>query len=116
MAHNYNNTMNAITLEAVAYAPVNMSKTQLARWIKAKWKSLDWETAHYHALHACLMRVESRIREMFVSLLDEEPDEAALRELFDRSLDERYDFVCDWLDVPRSKEAFEELVLSDAHE
>ena len=105
--------MNAIVRECVAYAPTNLNKVQLAKWIKAKWKNLDWEDAHYHALHAVLTRVESRIKEMFVSFLDEEPDEEALRELFDRSLSERYDYVCDWLEVEKSKETFEELVLAN---
>jgi transposase len=105
--------MNAIVEECVAFAPTNLNKVQLAKWIKSKWRTLNWEEAHYHALHAVLVRVESRIKEMFVSFLDEEPDEEALRELFDRSLSERYDYVCDWLDVPKSKETFEELILSD---
>jgi len=33
--------------------------------------------------------------------------------LFDRSLSERYDYVCDWLEVEKSKETFEELVLTN---
>ena len=100
----------------MAFAPSNLNKVQLAKWIKAKWKNIDWETAHYHAMHAVLTRVESRIREMFIHLIGEEPDEEALRELFDRSLSERYDYVCDWLDLPRCEETFEELLESHIHE
>jgi hypothetical protein len=60
-----------------------------------------------------LTRVESRIKEMFVSFFDEEPDDNALRELFDRSLSERYDYVCDWLEVEKSNETIEELILTN---
>lgn len=102
--------MNAIIKEVLAFAPTNASKLNLARWIKSKWRNFSWEEAHYHALQAVLSRLDGRIREMFVSVLDVEPDEEAIRKLFHDSLSEHYDYVCEWVDVPRCRESIEQLI------
>ena len=104
--------MNSIVQETIGYAPNNLSKTQLAKWIHAKWR-ISWDEAHYHALHCVLLRVESRIKEMFVSLLGEEPNDLLMRELFERSLSSRYDYVTDFVAVPRLNQSVEELILSN---
>jgi hypothetical protein len=50
---------------------------------------------------------------MFVSLLGEEPNDYLMRELFERSLSSRYDYVTDFVAVPRLNQSVEELILSN---
>ena len=92
--------MNNIVIETIGSAPTNLNKVQLAKYIESKYH-LGWDKSHYHAMLCVLTRIEARIREMFLNLLGEEADDQAMKELFDRSLSERYDYVVDWLQVER---------------
>lgn len=101
--------MNSIVLDAIGTAPTNLTKVQLARYINSKW-NVGWEKAHYHAMLCVLTRVEARIREMFLNLIGEEPDDQAMKALFERSLSHKYDYVNDWIDVRRIDSDIVELI------
>ncbi len=101
--------MNKIIKDVLAYAPTNLTKVQTAQWIRAK-HGFDWDKCHYYALQSVIARIEIRIREQFRNLLNVEPDEFAIRDLFNRSLGVEFDYACELIRVDRSKESFDEIL------
>ena len=101
--------MNSIVFETIGAAPTNMNKVELARYINSKWNT-GWDKAHYHAMMVVLTRIEARIREMFLNLLGEEPDDKAMKELFERSLSEKYNFVSEWIPINKIDVDFAQLI------
>ncbi len=97
--------MNTIMKDVLANAPAGLTKVQIAQWIHAKYP-MDWGDAHYHAMQCVIARVENRIKEQFIYLIGVEPDELSIRKLFENSLSDVYDFVCNDICVERSKESF----------
>ncbi len=104
--------MYPIETDALQCAPNTLSKVQLAQWIKSKCPALSWDEAHYHAMRVQMKKLDGYIENDFASVgIDCDLDMIA--KLFHDSLSEKYEHAVEFIDVPRLRVEFIELLTSN---
>jgi len=103
--------MGSLALIALGSCPIDMSKVNIARWLKAMRPDISWDEAHYHAMQVVMKRIEDIFVDDFMRL-DIPLNEDKIREIFSRSVSQNFDWITSKIELSPEL-CFQEILLEN---